>query len=200
MALTIVTEPTIEPLDLDELKDHLRLSETSDGSEDTVLRPFLTTARRYGELTQGRAYLEQTWKLTLEDFPSNGVLTIPRPPLMSVTHIKYYGTGGTATTMTAGRYYQDTDSEPGRVVLGYGESWPSATLRPGSGVEVQFVAGYGSAATSVPEEMRQAIKLVAGHMYEHREGSDILKVTPDWIKKSFMGADALFGMDRIWPV
>ena len=200
MALTIVTEPATEPLTLEEIEEHLRLSETSTGSEDDLLLIFLTAARRYCELVQAHAYIEQTWNLVLDDFPRGDSIKIPRPPLMSVTHVKSYGIGGTAATMTAGRYYVDTDSKPGRVHLGYGENWPSTILRPASGVEVQFVAGYGSVASLVPGEVKQAIQLVIGHMYEHREGSDVKQMSPDWIKKSFMGVDAILGLDRIWPV
>jgi len=200
MALTIVTQPAIEPLDLDEVKDHLRLSETSGNDEDTTIMAFLTAARRYCEAFQNRAYLEQTWKLTLERFPSEAWITLPRPPLMSVTSVKYYGTGGTATTMTAGNYYADTASEPGKLRLGYGESWPSAVLRPGVGVEVEYVAGYGSAASSVPAEITQAIKLVVGHMYEHRENDDVGHRHPDWVKNAFVGADSLLTLNRVWPV
>ena len=200
MALTIVTEPATEPLTLAEIEEHLRLSETSTGSEDALLLIFLTAARRYCELVQKHAYIEQTWNLVLDDFPSARSIKIPRPPLMSVTHVKSYGAGGTAATMTAGRYYVDTDSKPGRVVLGSGESWPSTPEQPASGVEVQFVAGYGSVATLVPGEVKQAIQLVIGHMYERREGSDVPQMSPEWIKKSFMGVDAILGLDRIWSV
>lgn len=200
MALTIVTEPAIEPLTLEQIEDHLRLSETSTGGEDGLLLIFLTSARRYCELVQGHAYIEQTWNLVLDDFPSGDTIKIPRPPLMSVSHVKSYGSGGTATTMTAGRYYVDTDSKPARVVLLSGESWPDTPGRPASGVEVQFVAGYGSAASSVPQEVRQAIQLVIGHMYEHREGSDVKAMSPNWIKNSFMGVNAILGLDRIWQV
>ncbi len=200
MALTIVTAPAIEPLNLVDIEEHLRLSETSTGSEDAVLLTFLTAARRYCELQQGYAYLEQTWKLVLDDFPRAPFIRIPRPPLISVTHVKSYGIGGTATTMTASNYFVDTDSKPGRVHLGFSEMWPSETLRPASGVEVQFLAGFGSAQSSVPTEIKQAIKLIIGHMYEHREGSDIKQMSPEWIKKSFMGVDAILGLDRIWKV
>ena len=200
MALTIVTEPAIEPLTLEQIEGHLRLSETSTGGEDGLLLIFLTAARRYCELVQGHAYIEQTWNLVLDDFPSGTSIKIPRPPLMSVSHVKTYGAGGTAATMTAGRYYVDTDSKPGRVVLGSGESWPSTPGQPVSGVEVQFVAGYGSAASSVPGEVKQAIQLVVGHMYEHREGSDVKAMSPDWIKKSFMGVDAILGLGKVWMV
>lgn len=200
MALTIVTAPTKEPLDLDEIETHLRLSETSTGTEDTLLLTFLTVARRNCEAIQNRAYLEQTWKLVLDGWPAGDSIKLPRPPLMSVTHVKSYDTDGAATTMSASLYYVDTDSEPGRIALQYGESWPSTTLRPAAGVEIQFVAGYGSAASLVPKEFSQAIKLMVGHMYEHREGSDVKSMTPEWVKKSFMGVDALLGVDRIWNV
>jgi len=200
MPLTIVTAPTVEPLGLEEIEDHLRLSETSTGAEDTVLLTFLTAARRYCEQVQGRAYLHQTWNLILDGFPSESCIEIPRPPLVSITHVKYYGTGGTATTMTAGNYYAATNSEPGMLCLAYGEVWPSATLRPNEGVEIQFLAGYGSVASTVPVEVRQAMKLIIGDMYEHREDSDVKQLSPDWIRRQSFGANALLGLDRIWPV
>jgi len=195
MALTIVTEPTIEPLDLEELEDHLRLSETSTGAEDTILLGYLEVARRACEKEQGRAYLDQTWDLTLDDWPTGDCIEIPRPPLQSVTHIKYYGTGNTANTMTAANYYVDTDGEPGRVCLAYGETWPSETLRPDNGVVVRFVAGYGSTQSTVPAEIKQAIKLMVGTMYERRESTDIKEVyaVPD-------GVHSLLALDRVWPV
>jgi len=195
MALTIVTEPTVEPLSLEEIEDHLRLSETSTGAEDAVLLFFLTAARRYCERVQGRAYLEQVWRLTLDDFPRAEYIELPRSPLVGVSALVYYGTGGTAHTMTAANYYVDTESEPGRVHLQYGESWPSETLRPANGVAVTYTAGYGSVPTAVPSEVKQAIKLLIGHMYERRESSDIKEVyrMPD-------GAEALLSLDRIWPV
>lgn len=199
MALTIVTEPTIEPLDLDELEDHLRLSETSTGAEDTVLLTFLAVARRYCEKLQGRAYLDQTWNLVLDGFPRRDCIEIPRPPLQSVTHVKYYGTGGTAYTMTAGNYYVDTDSEPGRVCLGYGEIWPTETLRPDAAVEVQFVAGYGSTQSTVPSEIKQAIKMLVGTMYEHRESTVALSRNSE-LSHVPDGVHALLSLDRLWPI
>lgn len=195
MPLTIVTEPTIEPITLEEAEDHLRLSETSTGAEDTVIREYIKAARRYCEQFQNRAYLEQTWDLWLEDWPSGDYIVLPRPPLVSVSYVYYYGTGGTANTMTAGNYYVDTDHEPGRVALEYGETWPSETLRPGHGVNVRFVAGYGSMPSYVPTEVKQAIKLLVGHMYERREASDIKEVMA-----IPMGVDSMLWLDRVVPV
>ena len=195
MALTIVTEPTVEPLDLEEIEDHLRLSDTSTGEEDVVIQSYIKAARRYCERIQNRAYLHQTWDLILDTWPEGDYIEIPRPPLVSVTHVKYFDTDETEATMSSGLYYVDTNSEPGRVHLQYGETWPTETLRPANGVAVRFVAGYGSVSSLVPAEIKQALKLLVGHMYERREATDlkeVLEITP--------GAMDLLWLDRIVPV
>ena len=199
MALTIVTEPTLEPLSLEEIEDHLRLSETSTGAEDAVLLFFLETARRYAERVQNRAYLEQVWTLTLDTWPKGDYIQIPRPPLIGVASVVYYATGGTAATMTAGNYYVDTASEPGRVHLGYGETWPSETLRPANGVAVTFTAGYGSVPTAVPTEIKQALKLLVGHMYENREATMTQRFGGQ-VGELPYAVEALLTLDRVIPI
>ncbi len=195
MALTLVTSPTIEPVTLYEIKQHLRLDSDTSTDEDDVLSNFIIAARDTCEKFQNRAYIDQTWDLVLDDWPGGNIIEIPRPPLGSVTSITYYATGGTAATMTAGTYIIDKDSEPGRVSLGYGEVWPSIVLRPVKGVIVRFLAGYGSAASSVPTRIKQAIRLLVGHMYEHRENAEIKK-----LENISFGVDNLLTLDRIFPI
>jgi hypothetical protein len=55
-------------------------------------------------------------------------------------------------------YFVDDKSEPGRVILAYERSWPTATLRPASGVVIRFTAGYGD-AKDVPQKVKQAMLL-----------------------------------------
>jgi len=192
MALTIVTAPTIEPVTLEEVKDHIRLSSTVSGTEDTMLLSFITVARDYCERFQNRAFMQQTWDYVIDRWPVGNWITIPLPPLLSVTSVTYYSTGGTANTMTASTYIVDVDSEPGRVALGYDEVWPTETLQPVNGVKVRFLAGYGSAVSSVPARVKDAIKSIVGHMYEHREDTDIKEL----VTIPF-GAENLLWLDRV---
>ncbi len=194
MALTIVTAPTAEPVTLTEAKDHLRVDTTD---ENSLIEDFIEVATDYCEDLQNRAYLTQTWDLTLDGWPVGDIISIPLPPLQSVSSVTYYSTGGTANTLTAGTYIVDTSSEPGRLSLAYNETWPTITLRPVNGVVVRFVAGYGTAST-VSVRAKQAIKLLVGHMYENREntaagGSRALENIPD-------GVFSLMAFERIWPV
>jgi uncharacterized phiE125 gp8 family phage protein len=70
-------------------------------------------------------------------------------------------------------------------------SWPSATLRDVNGVNVRFVAGFGSAGTTVPQPIRQAILMLVGHYYENREA---ILATGAMPKEVPLGVDSL-----LWP-
>jgi len=192
VALTVVTAPTVRPVDITEIKQHLRIDAVD---EDDLLLAYIAASTEYCQDLQNRAYMDQTWDLTLERFPVGDIISVPLPPLQSVSSITYYGTGATANTLTASTYIVDTSSEPGRVSLAYNEVWPTTTLRPVNGVVVRFTAGYGSVTSAVPDMARQAVKLLVGHMYEHRENTEIkaLELIPD-------GVFSLLAFERIWPV
>lgn len=105
--------------------------------------------------------MTQTWVLRRDAFPpaQNGIneLSLPRPPLQSVTHLKTWDPAGNGTVLDGSRYLVDTASSPGRIVLRAGSAWP-ANLRNANPVEVEYVAGYGDAA-DVPEALRQGMLL-----------------------------------------
>lgn len=167
--------------------------------EDTIITDFIVVARDYCEKYQNRAYIDQIWELFLDDWPEGRIIDIPRPPLQSLSSLIYYGTGGTANTMTANSYIVSgsttTSLAPGRVSLAYGEVWPGETLYPIDGIKIKFKAGYGSAASSVPKRIKEAIKLLVGHMYEHREETDIkeLPTIP-------YGVQSLLNFERNIPI
>lgn len=191
MSLKINTQPTTEPVSLDEAKLHLRVDSTD---EDVLIQSYIKAARIYAEKFQNRAFVTQTWDLWLDAFPSKDYLEIPLPPLQSITSIKYYDTANTEATMTASDYFVDVKSDPGRVCLAYGKTWPSTTLRDYNGVDITFVTGYG-VAELVPENVKSAIKLLVGHFYEHREA-----MTDKSLSEVPMAVESLLMIDRIMPV
>lgn len=164
-------------------------------AEDALLEALITTAREWCEGYQNRAYISQTRELWLDDWPGADYIKIPLPPLQAVNSIKYYDTDDTAATMDTVDYFVDTKSEPGRVSLAYSKSWPTTTLRPINGVCVEFEAGYGDAANDVPYRVKQAMLLLIGHLYEHREQS-----TEKALSEIPFGVKALLGLDRVVPV
>lgn len=171
MALELDTAPTSEPLLLGEAKHHLRINANDD---DAYVKTLITAAREQAEDYTHRALINQTWKLYLGMFPFNtpgafpDAIIVPKPPLSSVTSITYTDTSGVSQTVDASDYDVDTASEQGRITPAFGEVWPTARDAPNS-VVVTFVAGYGSAATSVPTRIKQGMLIAIGDMYENRE-------------------------------
>ena len=155
------TEPAIEPVTVSELKDHLRISDSVD---DARLETLIAVAREVVEIDARRSLISQTWTLECDNWPPL-YLELPMPPLASVTSIKYVDTGGTQQTWSSAEYEVDTSSEPGIVRLAYGQSFPD--IRGDErGIEVIYVAGYGTTASSVPDMLKHAIKLQAEMQYD----------------------------------
>jgi len=162
MATTLSAGPATEPITTAEAKLHLRVDHSID---DALIDSMTAAAREWAEAATGRKCVTQTWLLKLDAFPSE--IRPPFPPLSSVTSIGYIDTAGVTQTLSASSYSVDTDSEPGRIVPAYGESWPS-TRGMSNAVTVTYVCGYG-AASAVPDSIKAAIKLLLGNIYEHRE-------------------------------
>jgi uncharacterized phiE125 gp8 family phage protein len=77
-------------------------------------------------------------------------------------------TDGTTQTLSTSRYQVDAKRRPGRMRPAYGYSWPATRPSTVNAVTVTFVAGYGPAA-SVPESVRQAIRLAVSTWNLNRE-------------------------------
>jgi len=168
MALVLVTPPAVEPLTLAEVKLAFRLDETST-LEDSYLNSLIKAARESAEDFLGRALIEQQWGLFLDDFPAGPTIEIPKPPLVSVTHVKYTDPNGVVQTLTLDvDYVVDAKTEPGWVILPEAKSWPTVKESVHV-VEIQFKCGYGAAASAVPETIRLAMLHIVGHWYENRE-------------------------------
>lgn len=166
---TLITAPNEEPLALAEVKQHLRLD---DGltAEDGLIASLIVAARQHAEQVTRRALITQTWDLYLDAFPC-GDIQLVKPPVASVTHVKYIATDGTLTTWDSEDYETELPTGPwaqrGRIYPAYGESYPSTRGEPNA-VVVRCVHGYG-AASNVPDGIKAAMKLAIGHWYENRE-------------------------------
>lgn len=166
-ALQLVAAPEDEPVSMPEIRSHLRIDDASDDFGD--LGSKVSAAREEFENATRRQLVTATWRLILDRFPKGrDPLYLPRPPLQSVTLIRYRDpSSGSWTTLDAEDYAVSPYATPGRVTPAYGECWPVARCEPGA-VEVTFVAGYGP-PSAVPALAKNAIKMLAGTWYANRE-------------------------------
>lgn len=165
----LVTAPAVEPVTLAEVKTHLRMDT---GDADALITSLITAAREWTENYTGRAFINQTWRMWLDNWPlpnRDGIscVILSRAPLLSVSSVKVYDEDDNSTTWSADNYFVDTAREPGRLALRTGAVWPTFE-RSANGIAIEYVAGYGSAASNVPETIKTAIKQLVAHWYEHR--------------------------------
>ena len=185
----LVTPPAVEPVSVNEAKQHLRL-EDEDGDDAALLAGLIRSVREFAERFLGRALITQTYLATLDAWPTNHrvegqwwdgtrdgavselsradrAIELPRPPLQSIELIRTFDDVDQATTFASSNYLVDAISQPGRVVLRNGVA-PPVALRAANAIEIQFKAGYGDDPQSVPEAIRLGMLQVIAHLYENR--------------------------------
>lgn len=142
--IRMTTPPVAEPLHLTEVKNHLRVSGTTD---DTLITNLMTVARQYCENVQGLSYIVRTYEMAFDDgFPT--VFYPPYPPLVSVTSIKYTDSDGDTQTVSTSVYTVDDDACPPRIFEAYEQVWPSGLRSIENNVKVVYVAGYVAKITA----------------------------------------------------
>jgi len=132
----VTTEPTAEPLHLDEAKLHLRVDTADD---DALITSLIKAVRQWCEGFQNRSYVLQTIGGKLDGFANR--LSLPGPLLREVTSIEYIDIAGDTQTLSTSVYSVDTTTEPGLVTLAYNQSWP-CTRSQHHAVSVNYKVGY----------------------------------------------------------
>lgn len=166
MGLKLITPPAVEPVTLEEAREHLR-APSADTSQNALIQALVIAAREHCEHYTHRRFVTQTWDWVMDAFPCWSV-ELPHAPLQSVTTVNYVDTAG-ATQLLAGSAYQvDAQTDPGRLMPAYGAVWPSTRPDTLNAVTIRFVCGYGLAA-AVPRLVKAAMLLMVGHLSEHRE-------------------------------
>lgn len=179
--------PTIEPVGMEEMRLHLGV----DGSDnDDLIEALIVTAREHAEDVTWRKIMTQTWVICLDEWPQEDYIELPYGNLQSVSSVKWKDSDGTETTLTPTADYlvEKNGDQKGRIVLPYGESWPSGELYPSNPITITFVCGW-SARADVPKKIRHAIKMIVADLYLHRgDRTTGLTVTENHVAQSFLGS------------
>jgi uncharacterized phiE125 gp8 family phage protein len=158
----IVNGPAIEPIALADAKRWLRI-ETAD--DDDVLGALITAARLMVEAQIRRMLITQTWRLIYDRWPNGLLVKIPLAPFQSLTAMRVYDVNGATQAVSTSVYYVDSAPDSARIIFG---APPSSPGRHAAGIEIDIVVGYGATPESVPEPLRQAVRILVTDWYENR--------------------------------
>lgn len=162
MSTYLLTPPPVEPVEPDDAKLALRI----DGTEFDVLLPgLIASARQVAEQETGRAFVTQTWRTELEDWPDAAdVIAVYRPSACAITYWD-----GSAWTALAGSGYVYAPSGRGTVLApALGSSWPAlGDIAIGPRVRIDLTAGLAAAsAADVPECVKTYVTALVGQMIQ----------------------------------
>jgi hypothetical protein len=183
---TLVTPPASEPVALADVKTFLRIDGNDD---DAILNILIASARRVGEAYTKRAFITQTWRLTMDRFtereneiPSgfhiaptphlvdgSQAIQLSRQPIQTISSIKTTNSANVPSTVLAATY--TLDASAGRILLNDGYSWPTA-LRDNAGIVIEFIAGWAN-ASAVPEPIKQGIIQHVAASYTNKVCADM---------------------------
>jgi uncharacterized phiE125 gp8 family phage protein len=178
MNIKILARGTSEPVTLAEAKLHLRVDLSND---DALITAMISAAREMVERYTSRTLIYTAYRLTMDNWPYD--IELPRSPAIEAAanlvtgiayitpRIRYYDGDGNQQTMTyaAGDFEVLLDNNPPLLVLPPSGIWPVTYPLQRGAIEIDWIAGYGSASTGIPELLRLAIMMLVAHWYEHRE-------------------------------
>lgn len=187
-ALERVSAPAVDVVSLADFKAHARI----DGSADDATAGAMVAAaiaRVDGEGVLGRALVTQTWAQWSPGDVSH--LPLEMGPFQSLTSVEYYDFDGFLQTATLADFRVERRGWHRVLTPVPGKSWPAMQTRDDA-LKVTYVAGFGDASADVPQDIRQAILMLAAHFYEHREAVADAKMSAVPI-----GVDDLLGAHRV---
>jgi len=187
-ALQLLEAPTTTPVVLAEVKDQLRVEHPDD---DVLISRLIKIAVAYTDAqgALGHAMIQQKWGQWVHSVPPQSVrLTVG--PVSSVTAVKYYDEAGVLQTDTLSNY--EITGTPFTTQIGPkdGFNWP-VTQDRSDAIRIEYVAGYGTSPSDVPETLRHAMMLLIGHWYDNRENTMM-----DELSNIPYGFDMLLDMHR----
>lgn len=169
MGLVRTVDPAISVVEFEDAVKQVELP-ADDTTHTRHLERAIKAAIADAERHTRRAFITQTWRLSLREFPSR--IYLPRPPLQSVTSITYVDSNGATQTLSSSLYQVSTDSSPGYIEPAFGQSWPSIRSETVDPIKITYVAGFGSDSENIPDQYKNLIYELVAFRFMNRGDTD----------------------------
>ena len=172
MALRVVTPPADGEMfiSLEEAKAHLRITEADD---DDLIAGLILAAQDQIEDNTQRRYLTQSLEWVVNGYWGSGDdgLTLPVAPSggsnnISIDQIQYVAMDGAIQVLDPSLYWARPKGATLTIVKRWFVMWPWL----GDGAERVIISfSVAGAPSTVPNRVKQAMKLLVSHWYENRD-------------------------------
>jgi uncharacterized phiE125 gp8 family phage protein len=152
-------------------RTHLRMGTgfANDASLDCELAQYLRAAIARIEAGTGKALLRRGYRLVLQAWRTVDAQPLPLAPVLSVEAITLRNRTGAPMPVAPERYRLIGDRHRPQIVAS-GATLPSIPV--GGQVAIEFTAGFGISWDAVPDDLAQAVLILAARFFEMRTGMD----------------------------
>jgi uncharacterized phiE125 gp8 family phage protein len=165
---TVTTPASTDVFKLDEAKDFLRVDNTSD---DSIIKGLIKATTIIGEKFTNRTFVQRTITALFQQFETSQFEEYPyvqirRAPLVSITSVRSMIDGVWTDVPAADWQLKNSNGFPRLLFLDTVNT--DDVPYP---LQVILIAGYG-AASVVPEDIQDALKMHISFLYENRGDVD----------------------------
>ncbi len=157
---------------VDALKAHLRLGTgfADDAVQDTVLESFLRAAIAAVEGRTGKILISREFSWTLMEWRDPMGQILPVAPISAILDLRTTDVDGNETPLPADRVVLAQNTHRPKL-LPKGGALPA--MPPKGSITVTFSAGFAPEFTALPDDLAQAVLMLAAHYYENRNAVDV---------------------------
>lgn len=175
MNLTLVTPAAVLPVSVSEVSGHCRL-DAPNAADQTLVESYIRAAAAWAfgfSGWTGRCLTDETFDQTFDCWALTrrgkilSELPLVRATVRSVASVKYIDTNGAEQTLAADQYRLIWRHDQGVIVPAYNITWPTLRDQEAS-VTVRYVAGYGAAASDIPQDLRTGLMQLSAWLWENR--------------------------------
>lgn len=186
--LELTTAPESEFITNAEAANHVFGDESAD---DAFLSLVVPAARKRAEQYTERAFINQSWTMTLDKFPEDGVIYLPKGKIQSVTSFGYTDTSNAAQTLTENtHFYMESTGDVARLIPE--DSWPDLTEERQGNIQIVFVAGYGTSLTDEHAHIKLAVLQDIGLFYECRQSGSPFNIYENETYKMLLHREKIY--------
>lgn len=181
---SVSTANTTEIISLAAAKNFLRV-DSDITVDDTLITLLIDTAKNYVESYINSYLLDTVIEEKFEGFGTHLYLSVPLSH--SITSVVYIDQDGSSQTLATNQYQLTLSNKIGTIYPEKDVTWPD-THGNKQDVTVTYTVGYGSAVSSIPDVIIQAMYLMIGTWYSKRE---------DTVRKMPTAVDNLLSQQRL---
>jgi uncharacterized phiE125 gp8 family phage protein len=176
ISMMLIEEASVpdEVLPLAAFKAHLRLGTgfAQDDVQDPVLKSFLKAALAAVEARTGKALISRAFSWSVTRWRDPSAESLPIAPVRVIEALEICDADGADLIVSPDCYALEIDSQRPKIIArggGFG------SIPFGGKASIRFQAGFGPQWSDLPDDLAQAVFLLAAHYYEYRDETSLTR-------------------------